>query len=95
MSRSQSRQKIYQGEEGERTKVVMQKVRFKSFQANRFLSLPSLNGHLGGGSFQAQFFLIYKETGIDCSSKDWKTQTVRGKSLQINKDVSTKTIPPQ
>lgn len=25
-----------------------------------------------GGSFQGQFFLIYKETGIDCSTVDWK-----------------------
>lgn len=34
-SGSRSRQKIHQGEEAERTKVMMQKVRFKSFRANR------------------------------------------------------------
>lgn len=90
MSGSRSRQKIYREEEGERTKVVMQKVSWQIAVEPHFFEWGR-----DGGSFQARFFLIYKETGIDCSSEDWKTQTAQEKRLQVNKDISTKTIPPQ
>lgn len=74
MSRSRGCRKPI-GEEEEGTKVEM----WRECDLKVFGQI-AVESHVfelarDGGSFQTQFFLIYKETGIDCSSKNRKTQT--------------------